>query len=136
MITYSTTGVEMPPIDQPRVTEWVVQVARSYGMETGDIAFIFVSDGEILRINREYVHHDYYTDHIGFDYSAGRHIAGDIFIGTETVASNARLVGDTYMRELHRVIIHGVLHLLGLEDKTPEQRRRMEQAEDAALDIL
>lgn len=136
MISYSTIGVEMPPIDQRRVTAWVEEVAHGYGMEVGDITFIFVSDEEILRINREYIHHDYYTDHIGFDYSSGHHIAGDIFIGIETVASNATLVGDTYQRELHRVIIHGVLHLLGLEDKTPQLRQRMEAAENAALDLL
>ena len=136
MISYSTVGVEMPPIDQTRVTAWVREVADSYGLRVGDITFIFVSDEEILRINREYIHHDYYTDHIGFDYSAGQHIAGDIFIGVETVASNAQLMGEPYIRELHRVIIHGVLHLCGLEDKTPELRQQMEAAENEALEVL
>lgn len=133
MINYDTVGVEMPPINQNRITLWVESVAKTYGKAVGDITFIFVSDEEILRINREYIHHDYYTDHIGFDYSAGHHIAGDIFIGVETVASNAILVGDTYERELHRVIIHGVLHLCGLEDKTPELCMKMHEAEDKAL---
>ena len=133
MISYSTVGVEMPQIDQPRVSAWVKKVAETYGMKVGDITFIFVSDEEILRINREYIHHDYYTDHIGFDYSNGSCIAGDIFVGVETVATNAVLVGDTYCRELHRVIVHGVLHLCGLEDKTPELRRQMEEAENKAL---
>lgn len=133
MIAYSTVGVEMPPVDQPQVTAWVQQVATCYGRKAGDITFIFVSDEEILRINREYIHHDYYTDHIGFDYSAGHILSGDIFIGVETVASNAALVGETYWRELHRVIIHGVLHLCGLKDKTPAERQQMEAAENDAL---
>lgn len=133
MIAYSTVGVSMPPVDQSQVTAWVQQVACRYGRKAGDITFIFVSDEEILRINREYIHHDYYTDHIGFDYSSGHILSGDIFIGVETVASNAALVGDTYWRELHRVIIHGVLHLCGLKDKTPAERQQMEAAENEAL---
>lgn len=136
MISYSTIGVAMPPIDQSRVTAWVGEVAGNYGLEAGDITFIFVSDEEILRINRDYIHHDYYTDHIGFDYSTGHHISGDIFIGVETVASNAALIGEPYMRELHRVIIHGVLHLCGEEDKTPELRQQMEAAENRALELI
>ncbi len=133
MISYNTVGVEMPPIDQARVSAWVRQVAERYGKKVGDITFIFVSDEEILRINREYIQHDYYTDHIGFDYSSGNVLSGDVFIGVETVASNAELIGETYRRELHRVIIHGVLHLCGIKDKTPELRMQMEAAENAAL---
>lgn len=133
MISYNTVGVEMPPIDQARVSAWVRQVAERYGKKVGDITFIFVSDEEILRINREYIQHDYYTDHIGFDYSSGNMLSGDVFIGVETVASNAELIGETYRRELHRVIIHGVLHLCGIVDKTPELRMQMEAAENAAL---
>ena len=87
----------MPPIDQPRVSAWVRQVAERYGKKVGDINFIFVSDEEILRINREYIQHDYYTDHIGFDYSSGNVLSGDVFIGVETVASNAELIGETYI---------------------------------------
>jgi len=135
MIGYNTVGVEMPQIDRPRVSEWVRKVAESYGKKVGDITFIFVSDEEILRINRQYIHHDYYTDHIGFDYSEGQCIAGDIFIGVETVATNAVLAGDTYIKELHRVLAHGVLHLCGMDDKTPELHRQMSLAEDKALTL-
>ena len=133
MITYNTVNVPMPAIDQSAVTDWVQRVAASYDRRVGDINFIFVDDEEILRINREFIQHDYYTDHIGFDYCHGTTLAGDIFIGIETVASNAEQLGVEYMHELHRVIIHGVLHLVGIQDKTPEQRQEMEAAEDEAL---
>lgn len=133
MITYNTINVAMPPIEQEAVTGWVKRIADSYGKRAGDINYIFVDDEEILRLNREFVHHDYYTDHIGFDYSHGNTLSGDIFIGLETVASNAEGLGVTYEDELHRVIIHGLLHLVGIQDKTPEQRQEMEQAEDEAL---
>lgn len=134
MITYQSQHIALPTIDQGRVTLWIHDVATSYGKMVGDINYIFVDDEEILRINREFVHHDYYTDHIGFDYCYGNTLSGDIFIGVETVDSNAKELGVTYMEELHRVIIHGVLHLCGIEDKTPEQRQQMEAAEDKALE--
>ena len=95
-----------------------------------------VDDEEILRVNREFVHHDYYTDHIGFDYSVGDTLSGDVVVGVETVADNARLLGVEYMQELHRVMIHGVLHLCGMEDADPCQRARMQDAEDKALQRL
>lgn len=136
MIQYNVVGVEMPAIDRQCVSLWVKEVAALYDMHVGDINFIFVSDEEILRINREFIHHDYYTDHIGFDYSTDSCIAGDIYIGIETVATNAPLVGATYEQELHRVIIHGILHLCGIEDKSPEQRLEMEKAENEALSLL
>lgn len=136
MISYNTVNVEMPHIDCGMVSRWVREVAAGYGKSVGDICFIFVDDEEILRINREFIHHDYYTDHIGFDYSEGDSIAGDVFIGVETVRSNAALVGATYGQELHRVIIHGVLHLCGIDDKEPGQREVMQAAEDKALDML
>lgn len=126
----------MPQIDQKRISEWVKTVAASYDRVVGDINYIFVSDEEILRINREFIHHDYYTDHIGFDYSEGNSLAGDIYIGIETVMTNAPLVGATFEQELHRVIIHGVLHLCGIEDKEPHQRAEMQAAEDKALELL
>lgn len=136
MITYNVVNVAMPAIEQPTVTDWVNQVAISYGKRTGDINFIFVDDEEILRLNREFVYHDYYTDHIGFDYCHGDVLSGDVFIGIETVRSNAELLKEDFMHELHRVIIHGVLHLIGIEDKTIEQRTVMEAAENRALEAL
>ncbi len=136
MIGYNVVGVEMPNLDRAAVDRWVRDVAMGYGRKVGDINFIFVDDEEILRVNREFVHHDYYTDHIGFDYSVGDTLSGDVFVGVETVADNARLLGVEYMHELHRVMIHGVLHLCGMEDADPCQRARMQDAEDKALQRL
>ncbi len=133
MITYNTQGTSMPDIDQTSVTAWIERVARAHGRRVGDINFIFVDDETILQINREFVHHDYYTDHIGFDYCEADFLSGDIYISLDTVRTNAPLVGATYDDELHRVIIHGVLHLCGIDDKGPDERAVMEAEEDRAL---
>lgn len=133
MITYNAERVALPAIDQQAVTEWIARVAATYGLRVGDINYIFVDDERILEINREFIGHDYYTDHIGFDYSEGSRISGDIYISLDTVRTNAEKFGVTYDNELHRVIIHGVLHLCGIEDKEPEQRVEMEAAENEAL---
>jgi rRNA maturation RNase YbeY len=125
----------MPPINQQKVTEWVRQVAATYRRHVGDINFIFVDDEEILRVNREFIGHDYYTDHIGFDYSQGSTISGDIYIGVDTVRTNSEQIGCDYNEELYRVIIHGVLHLCGIDDKGPGERAIMEAEEDKALEL-
>jgi len=102
----------------------------------GDINYVFVDDQRILEVNRQFLRHDYYTDIITFDYTQGRTISGDLYISLDTVRSNAPLVGATYERELHRVVIHGVLHLCGINDKGPGEREIMEAAEDKALALL
>ena len=135
MILYNVVNTEMPPINQQKVTEWVRQVAATYRRHVGDINFIFVDDEEILRVNREFIGHDYYTDHIGFDYSQGSTISGDIYIGVDTVRTNSEQIGCDYNEELHRVIIHGVLHLCGIDDKGPGERAIMEAEEDKALEL-
>ncbi len=136
MITYNTIGIPMPPIDRQAVTTWIGLVAASYGKRPGDINYVFVDDEEILRINRRFIGHDYYTDHIGFDYCQGSILAGDTYISLDTVATNAELFGTDYLHELHRVIIHSILHLCGMDDQTPEQRSAMEEAENRALEML
>ena len=136
MILYNVVNTEMPPINQQKVAEWVRQVAATYQRHVGDINFIFVDDEEILRVNREFIGHDYYTDHIGFDYSQGSTISGDIYIGVDTVRTNSEQIGCDYNEELYRVIIHGVLHLCGINDKTPQERAQMQEAEDKALVAL
>ena len=136
MITYNSINVGLPEIDRQAVTSWIIQVASGYGKKVGDINYVFVDDGEILRINRQFIHHDYYTDHIGFDYTQGNVLSGDTYISLDTVRTNARLFNKTYQEELYRVIIHSILHLCGIEDKSPEERLVMEKAEDAALVLL
>ncbi len=136
MVTYNSINVGLPDIDRQAVTSWITQVAASYGRKVGDINYVFVDDEEILRINRQFINHDYYTDHIGFDYTQGNILSGDTYISLDTVRTNAQLFHKTYQDELHRVMIHSILHLCGLKDKTPEERLAMEKAEDAALALL
>lgn len=123
----------MPKIRRRDITAWVKQVADTYNKKVGDIAYIFCNDETILDVNRQYLQHDYYTDIITFDYCEGNWISGDLFISLDTVLTNASLVGATYEQELHRVIIHGILHLCGIDDKGPGEREIMEAAEDKAL---
>ena len=136
MITYNIINVAMPDICETEVSAWVRQVAKGYDKVVGDVNYIFVDDETILDINRRFIGHDYYTDHIGFDYSQGNALSGDIYISLDTVRSNAELFGVTQGEELRRIIIHGLLHLCGLHDKTDEERQQMQQAEDKALNSL
>ena len=136
MITYQTEGIEMPAIKKKETSAWIKAVAESYGKRAGDIAYIFCSDEKILEVNRQYLHHDYYTDIITFDYTEGKRISGDIFISLDTVRSNAEQYETDYDTELHRVVIHGILHLVGINDKGPGEREIMEAAENAALELL
>lgn len=133
MITYNVDGVKMPKIKKRENTAWVKNVAAGYGRKVGEIAYVFVNDDKILEINRQYLQHDYYTDIITFDYSEGDVISGDLFISLDTVRSNAAQVGATYEQELNRVIIHGILHLCGINDKGPGEREIMEAEENKAL---
>lgn len=133
MITYNSYGSVMPSLDEQQTTAWLRRVAERHGRRVGDVNYVFCNDEEILALNRQYIGHDYYTDHIGFDYSARDILSGDIYVGIETVETNAELFGKTYDDEFHRVIVHGLLHLVGFKDKTPEERAGMEAAEDEAL---
>ncbi len=133
MISYNAEGVKMPAIKRRQNSAWVKAVAASYGKKVGEIAYIFVDDKKILNVNQQYLQHDYYTDIITFDYSDNDTISGDIFISLDTVRSNAEQIGTTYEQELSRVIIHGILHLCGINDKGPGEREMMEVAEDKAL---
>lgn len=133
MITYNTDGVKMPAIKRRENSAWVKQVAAIYGKKIGEIAYIFVNDEKILEVNKQYLQHDYYTDIITFDYTESDAISGDLFISLDTVRTNAELIGGTYEQELNRVIIHGILHLCGINDKGPGEREIMEQAENKAL---
>ena len=136
MITYNIINVEMPDLCETEVSAWVRRVAADYGKVLGDINYIFVDDETILDINRRFIGHDYYTDHIGFDYSQGNALSGDIYISLDTVRTNAELFGVTKEEELRRIIIHGLLHLCGFQDKTDDERKLMQQAEDKALNSL
>ena len=135
MIEFEAHGVEMPVMDHRKVSTWIEVVAASHSRRVGNLNYLFVNDEEILVANRQFVGHDYYTDIITFDYSRGDRISGDIMISLDTVSSNAEKFGVPYFRELLRVIIHGVLHLVGINDKGPGEREIMEAAENAALEL-
>ena len=136
MITYQADGVEMPKIKHREITTWIRAVAATYNRRVGDIGYMFVNDEKILETNKQYLGHDYYTDVITFDYNEGDIISGDIVISIDTVASNAKLYSKSYDDELYRVIIHGVLHLCGINDKGPGEREIMEANEEKALALL
>ena len=133
MIHFSTDQVEMPALNQTKIQRWIRAVAADYGFSVGDIHYIFCSDEKELEVNRTFLQHDYYTDVITFDYSTEDVINGDIFISLDTVRSNAEEVGADFKEELMRIIIHGVLHLTGQADKTPETKAEMTRKENLAL---
>ena len=133
MIQYSCDGVTMPALDERKVGRWIRAVAADYGFSIGNINYIFCSDERELEVNREFLGHDYYTDIITFDYSTASTLNGDIFISLDTVRSNAEMVGVSFEQELNRILIHGILHLTGQGDKTPETKAQMTAKEDKAL---
>ena len=132
-ITYQTEGIKMPDIKKRETTEWIKAVAATYEKRIGEIAYIFCSAEKILEVNRQYLQHDYYTDIITFDYCEGNRLSGDLFISLETVKTNSEQFNTPYEEELHRTIIHGILHLCGINDKGPGEREIMEAAENKAL---
>lgn len=133
MISYNAENVKMPAIKKREVTKWIRAVAATYGRTVGEVGYLFCDDEKILEVNREYLQHDYYTDIITFDYDEGNQINGDLVISLDTVRTNAELFNKTYEEELYRVIIHGILHLCGINDKGPGEREIMEDAENKAL---
>lgn len=134
MIQYIAEGVKFPSIEKQKTNRWIKEVASDYDKKVGDIAYIFCSDERILEVNNQYLSHDYFTDIITFDYSEGSIISGDIFISLDTVRVNAEEFEVSFNNELLRIIIHGILHLCGQDDKTPELRVEMTKKENLALE--
>lgn len=133
MIRFTADSIEIPALDERKLVRWIRAVAADYGFSVGSITYIFCSDERELAVNREFLGHDYYTDVITFDYSTASTLNGDIFISLDTVRSNAEMVGTTFEQELRRIMIHGVLHLTGQGDKTPETKQEMTAKEEKAL---
>ena len=136
MITYNSEGVQLPKIRKRDTTAWIRRVAATYGKKVGEVGYMFVDDEKILEVNREYLGHDYYTDIITFDYCEGNTLNGDLVISLDTIKTNAEKFHKEYDEELHRVIIHGILHLCGINDKGHGEREIMEAAENKALALL
>jgi len=136
-IIYEAADVSFPKIKRKEITRWIRQIIiEHFHKRPGDITYIFCSDEEILRINKSYLNHDYYTDIITFDYSEGNIISGDLFIAIETVKTNSEKFNTEYDEELRRVMIHGILHLCGYDDKTTTEKKIMRTKEDEALGII
>ena len=136
MISYYACDIAFPPIKRRETTRWLRAVAAAHGYRIGERGYEFCNDAKILEVNRQYLNHDYYTDIITFDYTEGNTINGDIYISLDTVASNSVMQRTSYMEELHRVIVHGVLHLCGINDKGAGERAIMEKEENNALNLL
>lgn len=135
-INFINESVAMPDFDSGLVSRWIGKVAASFDKSVGHLTYIFCDDARIIEVNRQFLNHDYYTDIITFDNSRRGIISGDMYISLDTVASNAALLGKSYDEEFYRVVIHGVLHLCGINDKGPGEREIMEANEDRALQIL
>ena len=136
MITFNALSLPVPPLDVARETAWLRRVVASHVRRLGEVNYVFCNDEEILDVNRRYLQHDYYTDIITFDYDEGNVLNGDLVISLDTVRSNAELFHKSYEDELNRVIIHGILHLCGINDKGPGEREIMEENENKALELL
>lgn len=136
-ITYDKehSKIKMPKIKKRNVSAWIKKVAELHGKKVGDLSYLFCSDDHILEVNREYLQHDYYTDIITFDYTEGDVISGDMVISVDTIATNAEKFNTSFESEFFRVVIHGVLHLCGINDKGPGEREIMEKHEDEALEV-
>ena len=136
MIFYTTENVKAPKLEKRKTNVWIKTVAEKYDKKIGEIAYIFCDDAKILEVNKTYLQHDYFTDIITFEYCEGAVLNGDIFISLDTVRANAQEFGVTFENELHRILIHGILHLCGQEDKTPEARLEMTRKENEALQMI
>ncbi len=136
MVSFFFEDVEIPNLDETKISSWLESVISDEKKTCGEISIIFCNDDYLLEINRNYLNHDYYTDVITFDYSEMSFVSGDIFISIDTVADNAKHFEVSFVQELHRIMVHGTLHLLGYADKTDSDKAIMAAKEDACLSKL
>ena len=133
-IYFSTENIDFELEDASRVKKWITAVVDAQGKRVGNLNYLFCDDAYLIGVNQTYLNHDTYTDIITFDYVEGNVVSGDILIRVERVRENAHLFNTSFEQELHRVIIHGVLHLLGQADKSDEDAAEMRRKEESALD--
>ncbi len=136
MIEFLSEDIEFPSVDIERIKKWIFLIVKNHDFSVGSISVIFCSDEYILKTNREFLNHDYYTDIITFDYCENRIISGDLLISLDTVLSNSKQYETNFLDELHRVVIHGILHLIGFDDKTAESLAIIREEENKSLSIL
>lgn len=137
MIRFSTLDVDMPPIDPQKTKAWIEAVAQDYGKTIGELYYYFCSDDQLLDINKQRLGHDFYTDIVTFPLTDCETILSSEFcISVDRIKENAVTFGRSYESELHRVIIHGVLHLIGFDDHTDENEQTMREKEEETLKLL
>jgi len=135
-INYFNEDVSIPKFEKRKLNRWIKEVILKEGKKPGNISFIFCSDSFLLNINKQYLNHDYYTDIITFDYVENNTIHGDIFISVDRVRENSIIYKTTFHNENHRILIHGVLHLIGYKDKLKKEKQIMTEKEDMYLKHL
>jgi probable rRNA maturation factor len=135
-ISFHSEGVNTITPSKRLLKAWIKEFVSNHGKKVGELAFVFCSDEKILEVNRNFLQHDYYTDIITFDYCEGAIVSGDIFISVERVAENALLLGLENNTELLRVLAHGVLHLIGFQDKSPKNKKEMTENEDLCISLF
>ena len=135
-ISFRSESTKFIPASKRILSAWLEKIIVREKKIPGEICFIYCSDEYLLEINRKYLNHDYFTDVITFDYCEGKTISGDIFISVERVRENANTQEEKFENELHRVMVHGVLHLLGFKDKSKSAKDKMRRKEDVCLKQL
>lgn len=136
MVSYFFENTDFMLKGKTRIKQWLKLVAESEIFTLGNVSVIFCSDNYILDINQRYLQHDYFTDIITFDYTEGTKISGDLFISVDSVRENSIEYGTEFEDELHRVIVHGILHLIGYDDHSEEDIKVMRAKEDYYLSLL
>jgi len=136
VIRYFNEDIKPPQIKRKVFNKWIKSIVELNQMRIGDINFIFCSDQYLLQINKEYLQHDYFTDIITFNNNSNNLISGDIYLSIETIAANAKTYQVSFINELKRVMIHGILHLIGFDDQNIDQQTVMRQKEDEALNMF
>lgn len=132
MINYffeNTEAITLPT----NTSSWIENLILEEGKKLGEITYVFCDDAYLLKVNQDYLQHDYYTDIITFDYVKGKTISGDIFVSLQRISDNASTLSNSFEKELQRVIAHGILHLCGYKDKTEEEEKLMRSKEDYYL---
>ena len=135
-INFFSEDISFKLSDKKKIKNWIKDLIEKYSYRVGDINYIFTSEDKILEINNQYLNHNYFTDIITFPYTDGQIISADIFISIPTVQSNAESFNESFLNELNRVIVHGVLHLIGFNDNTETENKRMREQENHWLSIL
>jgi len=134
MIIFNNLILSEVPVNK-KVKNWIVKAILNENLKEGEVNYIFCDDNYLSELNIKYLKHNTLTDIISFDYTIGKIISGDIFISIERVKENAEMFNTKYVDELHRVMIHGVLHYCGYKDKTDEEKTQMRSKEDYYLSL-